>query len=365
MKVSFRVDASLEMGAGHVMRCLTLASSLREKGAVCHFICRDSPGNLCDLILSSGFELTILSRDVDGTNENPVESMSLHQSWLGCDWKTDAEQTLDVLETLQPDWLVVDHYALDVEWEALVKRFVKFLMVIDDLADRHHICDLLLDQNLGRRPIDYANMVPSCCTMMIGPKFALLRPEFSALREKSLLLRSNASVNKILITMGGVDHANASGEVLRVLQRYEFPHKCAVTVILGSQAPCLAKVRKFAKKSSFDVQVLVDVGDMARKMTDCDLVIGAAGGTSWERACLGVPSLVVILAENQQSSARALQEYGASRVVGSIKDIQSALPVLLDEISNHGVLADMSRSAAGIVDGRGAERVSQMMLEGF
>jgi UDP-2,4-diacetamido-2,4,6-trideoxy-beta-L-altropyranose hydrolase len=360
MNVAFRADASLDIGIGHVMRCLTLADALREHGANCHFICREHPGHQLDQIRQRGFSVHVLS--CCQTDERPKDrtsaSQPAHSHWLGSDWQTDARQTDDILAELQPDWLVVDHYALDTRWEEALKGHYKKLLVIDDLADRPHACDLLLDQNLGREATDYAALVPGHCTVLAGPHYALLRPEFAALREYSLRRREVPALKRILITMGGVDQPNATGKVLEALKVCPLPHDCRITVVMGAQAPWLAQVHALAATLPWPTEVRVDISDMAQVMADSDLAIGAAGSTSWERCCLGLPTLLFVLAENQRDAARFLEEQQA--VV--TQHLGDGLPKrLIDQINlvvdAPDIMQRMVKRAAAITDGLGCERI--------
>ena len=172
VRVAFRVDASLSIGSGHVMRCLTLADSLADKGAQCHFICREHPGHLIEYIRRKGYSVHVLppcakelflEKQPVSTDDPP------HASWLGCTWDIDAAATRAILNEGEPDWLVVDHYALDARWERALQGVCKKIMVIDDLADRAHICDQLLDQNFGRTATDYAPLVPVSYTHLTLP----------------------------------------------------------------------------------------------------------------------------------------------------------------------------------------------------
>nr|WP_267956285.1 UDP-2,4-diacetamido-2,4,6-trideoxy-beta-L-altropyranose hydrolase [Halomonas sp. MCCC 1A17488] len=319
--VAIRVDASLEIGTGHVMRCLTLARALRGAGAECHFLCREHPGNLTEMIEAEGFVVHRLPmaahdetsqpqaehgrlKDDQEAQPNVPNGVSEHSHWLGADWRTDAEACRTILKGLIPDWLIVDHYALDACWEKAVLPASTRLMVIDDLADRAHIANILLDQNLGRREADYDNMVPEGCHRLIGPRYALLRPEFAELREKSLARRRDPlELKRLLISLGGVDKDNATGAVLEALKSCGLPESCHITVVMGASAPWLDNVRAKADELPWHCDVVVNVTDMAERMTQADLAIGAAGSTSWERCCLGVPTLMLELAENQKGIA--------------------------------------------------------------
>lgn len=366
MRVVFRADASLDIGIGHVMRCLTLADALRGHGATCHFICREHPGHLLDFIRKRGFSAhDLLCRKTD---ERPKDGTGApqpaHAHWLDCDWQTDAHQTGDILADLLPDWLVVDHYALDIRWEQVLKGHYKKLLVIDDLADRPHACDVLLDQNLGRKAKDYAVLVPNHCTVLVGPHYALLRPEFAALREYSLRRREVPVLKQILITMGGVDQPNATGKVLEVLRACPLPHDCHITVVMGAHAPWLEQVCALAATLPWPTEVRVDISDMAQVMADSDLAIGAAGSTSWERCCLGIPSMMVILAANQQLIAHALDERGAAINLGSVANTEFSNKVtrgLHRLVSEQDLLEAMIKVATAVTHGTGTEQTVRFM----
>jgi len=377
MKIAFRTDASLQIGSGHVMRCLTLADALRVQGAQCHFISRAHPGNLLGTIEQRGFKANSLLALMDKAQEaiktiaptaqaTPAQQPPepAHAAWLGSTWQADATDTAAVLASLQPDWLVVDHYALDQRWESALQPHYKKLMVIDDLADRAHLCDVLLDQNLGRQPQDYAKLVPASCEMFIGPEYALLRPEFAALRTYSLQRRQmQTSIGQLLITMGGIDQDNATGQVLQALKTCALPTHCRITVVMGLTAPWLQNVQQLASQMPWPTDVVVNVNDMAQRMVDSDLAIGAAGSTSWERCCLGLPTLMVMLAENQRLGTRALEASQAARLIGAVSDIAMQLPLAVAELIESERRSRMSQAAGAVTDGRGVEKVLNAMDE--
>ena len=344
------------------MRCLTLAEALRANGAQCHFISRAHRGNLLEVILQRGFAVTALPVELPPppantqvASERPKEPV--HAPWLGCDWQTDAEQTRAIVAKLQPDWLAVDHYALDQRWETALRTNYQKLMVIDDLADRPHQCDVLLDQNLGRQPKEYANLVPAHCKVLAGPQYALLRPEFAALRAYSLQRRQQPVLKQLLISMGGVDQPNATGQVLQALKGCTLPQDCRISVVMGLQAPWLQQVRAQAQGMPWPTEVLVNISDMAQRMADSDLAIGAAGSTSWERCCLGLPTLLVVLAGNQWPGARALEAAQAACLIGEVRDIAMQLPLAVKAVTQDAQLVQMSVAASAITDGRGVDEV--------
>lgn len=373
MKVAFRVDASLQIGIGHVMRCLTLADALAAKGASCLFLCKAHEGNLIDYIQRKGHIARSLQSASDTSTVihllsptfDSTSTLLAHSHWLGSSQAQDAEACACVLAEYCPDWLIVDHYGLDATWEEALAPYSRHLMVIDDLADRFHQCDLLLDQTFGRQEADYRPLVPQHCRLLCGSKYALLRPEFAALRPYSLKRRTSPALHRLLISMGGVDKDNATSKVLQALRACPLPSDCRIAVVMGATAPWLEDVRNQAENMPWETQVLVDVRNMAQLMSDSDLAIGAAGATSWERCCLGLPTIMMLLAPNQCKIARNLEQAGAARVIDPQKNLTDQLiPILGDIVDRSLRLLPLIESASRITDGSGASIVSQL-TEGY
>lgn len=362
MHIAFRVDASIQIGTGHVMRCLTLAEALRSQGHECSFICREHEGNLSEVIKRRGFELHQLKQDLraDQSKHSEGDFTLAHADWLGTSWQRDAEQTLKVLAGKNTDWLVVDHYALDARWESRVSTQVKELMAIDDIADRRHECQLLLDQNLGRKAQDYNRLVPETCTRLIGPHYALLRPEFAELRDCSLERRVSPRLKRILITLGGVDRDNVTGQVLDALTQSNLAPETELDIVMGASAPALEAVRQQAAKLPFEAAVSVNVADMAERMCMADVCIGAAGSTSWERCCLGLPAIQLVLAENQRMVNQALIDSGAALGLDLRVDKLGMLDIVIKQVWLD--ISKMNSNAAGITDGLGCTRVVKQLV---
>ena len=360
MNIVFRTDASLQIGTGHVMRCLTLADAMQAAGAQCHFICRVHPGNLIAQIRQGGFTVSVLpaANKARTADEQAVETQSNYAAWLGTEWATDAAQTKTGIGTTVVDWLIVDHYALDARWEKTLRRQCRKLMVIDDLADRPHDCDLLLDQNLDRDVRDYRQLVPEGSTVLTGPYYALLRPEFAALRDDSLRRRVIPQLKYLLITMGGVDRADATGKVLEALKDCPLPADLRITVVMGPHAPWLERVQLLAMLMQQPTEVKVNVNNMAQLMADSDLAIGAAGSTSWERCCLGLPSIIDVQAANQQLIANALDLLGAAKAFSINEGAKPLRELIAKVVGDNRNLQNMSISAAAITDGNGVRRVA-------
>lgn len=363
--VLLRADSSERIGTGHVARCLALASALRRRGADCRFVSRSHLGHRNDLIRAQGFQVAELPRT---GQRSPAVAITAHDDWLDCDWRSDARQTASAWPGLHADWLVVDHYALEANWERNLRESAGHMLVIDDLADRQHVCDVLLDQNLGRNAEDYADRVETSCQLLLGPQFALLREEFAREREASLRRRQSPALARLLVTMGGVDAGNATGTVLEALLTCSrLPDSLEIVVVMGSGSPKLSELQVIAARLPWRTQVLVDVGNMAELMRGSDLIIGAAGGTAWERCCLGVPTIAVSLARNQRGILSALQGAGAVLALEIEGQPDRSFAVALTEAlsltSDPGKLRLLSERAAALVDGQGAERVADVMAQ--
>ncbi|MDX8357909.1 UDP-2,4-diacetamido-2,4,6-trideoxy-beta-L-altropyranose hydrolase [Sphingopyxis terrae] len=363
MTILFRTDASTEIGTGHVMRCLTLADALAAEGASAHFLCRAHPGHLAALIERRGHGVTLLARG----EGDPVESRLAHSAWLGSSVAADVAEALEAADSFRPEWVVVDHYALDVEWETAMRRTGARILAIDDLADRAHDCDVLLDQNLGRSVHDYARLVPVDAAVLAGPAHALLRDQFVAARASSLLRRQDGAVRTVLVNLGGVDRDDATSVVLSALAAANGAASFHVRVVLGASALWGERVRALAATLPFEVQVMQGIDDMAVEMASADIAIGAAGSTSWERCALGLPTVMLVLADNQRAIAAALDAAGCAINLGD--PFVAAFPAILartvaDLASDANRVIAMSGKAAATVDGEGCARVVAAMMDG-
>ena len=362
--VAFRVDAGVDIGIGHVARCLTLADALAARGARCRFVCREHAGYPLERIRSRGHDVVGIASNDGAACERGADDPA-HASWLGAPWCVDARRTLAALGGEHHDWLIVDHYGIDARWERRLRPAASRLMVIDDLVDRAHDCDLLLDQTLGAARADRAGRLPRGSAYLAGPGLALLRPEFAAARGASLARRRDATrLRRLLISMGGIDTGDATGVALAALERVGLPAGCRVTIAMGPDAPWIARVEARARASALPVEVRVDPPDVAALMAASDLCIGAAGGTAWERCCVGLPAVVVTLADNQHAVTAALGRAGAAWPA-TLESLDADLARVLAPTGLEDRLARASESAATITDGRGAEAVADALLLPF
>lgn len=358
-QILFRVDASLKIGSGHVMRCLTLADELVRRGAYCIFVTRLHVGHLVDVIRARGHEVFTLKNN--GALKQLQVNQNAYREWLSVDWLTDAEQTKNAIQTHVFDWLIVDHYALDAQWETALRDHAKKIFVIDDLANRKHNCDVVLDQNLGRESVDYDAWLQPQVKRLVGPRYALLRPEFAQWRDISLARRKANHILKLLVFMGGVDQDNITGKVLGAIDHFDMPIGIHIDVVLGASAPWVEEVKKQAIGMRYETTVHENISNMAELMAKSDLAIGAAGSTSWERCALGLPAILFLLADNQHEVLKALEIAGAAKMlsVKTLTNMTSFGNMLIDVFEN---LKHMSENSASICDGLGGVRVAEMLL---
>ncbi|TDN55629.1 UDP-2,4-diacetamido-2,4,6-trideoxy-beta-L-altropyranose hydrolase [Scandinavium goeteborgense] len=312
MKVAIRVDASLSIGTGHVMRCLNLANALKDKGYRCVFITKRHPGNLIEEIKSSNFDAFVL----DTQTVQSRTYLRNETDWLDGSQEDDATQAIELchLNEFIPDIIIVDHYAIDCRWEDTFKYGcpkVK-LITIDDLCNRNHSCDMLIDSTLERQQIDYKDLVPDNCQYLLGTQYALLKHEFELLRCKAVNKRSKAisSPMKVLITMGGVDMDNITSKVLSSLEQVSSEDIDVITVILGSNCPNINSIKEHIKCSKHKIDIQINIKNMPEVMLDHDAAIGALGSTTWERATLGLPTINIAIASNQLVVVDKLKKHG-------------------------------------------------------
>lgn len=350
MRIVIRADASPALGMGHVTRCLALAQQLRAHGSLVEFVCRDSAGTMLSTIESShGFRVNRLPPGVVA-------------------WQDDLRSTLGLACCdARPDWIIVDHYLLDSKWEEGAKESCGQLLVIDDIADRHHDSDLLLDQNLHSTPEErYLNRVPQRCRMLLGPRFALLRSEFHPWRGWRRNISPRAT--RVLVTLGGGDAEGITSIVLSgLVQIADFPME--IHVLAGADHPRGTQLQAFATQlgSAGRHKIVFELYSdrMPDLMAWADFAVTGGGSTAWELAFMGLPSLMVTLSEDQRPNVAAFAASNLSVDLGDSSGLEPAQIAaqavqLAVDTERRG---DMSRRLQKLVDGQGAERVAIAMRE--
>jgi UDP-2,4-diacetamido-2,4,6-trideoxy-beta-L-altropyranose hydrolase len=326
------------LGGGHIARCLALAGALAARGWHCAFAVSAETQATLPALAASGHGLVALPPGLSPALE-PVHLAASHPQ--GC------------------ALLIVDHYARDTRFESACRPWAGRILVIDDLADRLHDCDWLVDPTLGRSPHDYRRLVPEGATQLLGPAYAWLKPEFAALRPGALARRRSApGPRRLLIAFGGTDPHDATGACLAALS--DRRATLEVDIVLGASAPHLSRVRD--QIAAFPgARLHVETSEMAALMEAADIALGGAGVTSWERCCLGLPAVVAVVAGNQRAIAAVLAEAGAVRSVGEWdmsagrRMVDALLALDTDE------LAALSSRAAEICDGSGIFRTAEAL----
>ena len=355
VQVTFRVDASTQMGGGHVMRCLTLARCLLSAGARVAFVTAAITDPLRQLVSQSGIRLIDIAP--------PVGAAHGEQDWDRASWPVavqleDAERTAAQLDLLGCDTLVVDHYGLDDCWENAVRAHTGAIAVIDDLANRRHSCALLLDQTYGRSEMDYRPWTGPDAELLLGAGYALLRPEFATARGDALERHFAAGpVGRILISLGMTD----VGALTEIAARAALDATSAeIDIVLGSAAPTLGRLRAFSDAEP-RVTLHVDTDRVCALMTAADLAIGAAGTTSWERCCLGLPAITFAVAGNQRTIAAKLAEAGAIHFLEA-HDAAAIAESIAHIAADRAYRVALAQNSAAICDGTGADAVAGRLL---
>ncbi|MHB9095992.1 MAG: UDP-2,4-diacetamido-2,4,6-trideoxy-beta-L-altropyranose hydrolase [Eubacteriales bacterium] len=348
MKVFFRADASVQIGTGHIMRCLTLADELHVKDVDISFICRELPGNLCNLIDKSGYKVFRLPYEKSFLNNYASHIKDTH--WDRVRQDIDAEQTCSLLarERGNIEWLIVDHYSLGQDWERHMRPFVNKIMVIDDLADRVHDCDLILDQNFYTdMETRYEGLVPSNCQKLLGPKHMLLRPEFIEARES--LRKRDGRVNRILVFFGGSDWTNETVKALKSIRQLNKP-EITVDVVVGEINPYKEQVKQLCSLTP-NTNFYCQVGNMAQLIANSDLAIGAGGVAIWERCFLGIPSITLVVAQNQLETAAAVAAIEATWNLGVSANVsvEDLVRIINKALNKPEALIEMSDKAFNLM----------------
>lgn len=363
MQVAIRTDASVKIGSGHLMRCLTLAAGLRERGAEVTFITREHRGHLASVIDARGFachRLLAAEASADARNAHSTE----HAQWLGCTQDEDALETEARLRDIGTvDWLIVDHYALDIRWESRLREHVRHIMSIDDLADRRHDCDVLLDQNLYTDfDTRYQSLVPPECVTLLGPRYALLSSDFARHRVLAESKRIEAPY-RLLVFFGGVDATDETGKFLQAWAAVPRSDLIA-DVVIGASNPRADRLIDLASKL-VGVHVYRHVSNMAEMMVQADYAFGASGVTNWERFCTGLNSTITGVAHNQLVLARDIAAFDLIDYLGDWRQTTVATyeHALMDLEPDARKFVERRIRILERVDGQGVQRVVRQLTE--
>lgn len=354
------MDASRDIGTGHVMRCLAVANEAKRRDWECIFVLRDPEDGIVKYINSFDHRVKEL---ISADGEKTTYNTPAHGDWLPVSQTQDANETFEVTCELDPEWIIVDHYALDATWLSIVEKSNAKILVIDDLGDRELICDVLVDQNLGASAEKYHGKLLSNCQLLLGPTFALLGSEFKDWRERSLEGRLNRDVENILITMGGVDTDNYTLRTLSEVAKSEYAKKCVFTIVIGSLYPHKDALHEFVEETKLRISVLSNIKNMAEIMSKSDLCIGAGGSTSWERCCLGLPTISFAIADNQIGVLAELEKETCT-IISDLEKISSDFEKLLSE-EHSQQLKKLSLNSSKVTDGNGIKLLLERLDQSF
>lgn len=319
----FRLDADSQIGTGHLMRCLGIADALRQRGGRCGFACRPLPDALQDKLLAYP------------------------------NYRLESEEDVwPLLQQLTPSVLIVDHYGLDAAFEQRARAMGHRLLVIDDLADRPHCADWLLDQGPLRTANDYRPLVNSDCQLLLGADYALLRPEFLAHR-KSVA----TAFRRGLISFGGADPAHACLQTLQTLSHTPWWHACQWTLLAGAANPDWQALQEWLACHPAEVTLLRQSDEMAALLATHDFAIGAAGGMMWERCCVGLPTLSIPIVDNQLFNDAVIAHFALGERL-SLAELASppALTQALNRLQTNA--KHYHQSGQSLVDGQGLTRLA-------
>jgi len=352
-KIVFRVDSGNHIGMGHLMRCLTLANELQKHNFEVHFITKDHSGFVSELI-SGKFHTKIISGGVKTALSS--EEKKDYSNWLGQTEEEDLLQTNQYLNEISgADLFIIDHYSLDIRYEEKVQA--QHVMIIDDLWNRKHVCDLLLDQNIAARKENYKNLMSREPRYLMGPQFALLRNEFRKLKQLVDQSLFNRDVKNILVFFGGADEQGYTYKFASAIDPDYF-NKFTFTFVLNETHADYKSLKKIQLKYPA-IKLLSFVDDFAGLMLNSDLFIGAGGTTSWERACLGIASALVAVAENQIENCRQLQQSHNAYYLGRADEMTPAQwnSFFNKIVPDSGLWYVCREKSFMLVDGLGASRV--------
>nr|WP_168710935.1 UDP-2,4-diacetamido-2,4,6-trideoxy-beta-L-altropyranose hydrolase [Ningiella ruwaisensis] len=353
MNILCRVDASLEIGAGHLMRCLALANALNKRGAQCTFLSYKQKGDLHALVDEQGHKRCVISSD-----EQAAPAIASDKSYSDklivasqMSEEREAQRCIQLLGKQRFDLLIVDHYHLAKTFCRSMRAICKRILVIDDLANREHDCDILLDQNLlPNASTRYQNLIPNACQTLLGPQYALLREEFYQSKTIDSLQQEEGH---LLVNFGGNDIHNLSALCIEAMANSKYVK--SADIVIGANHPSLQQLKSaISLYPGFTLHI--QTKEMARLMHKASLMIGAGGSSHWERCICSLPALIVTVAENQVETTRYLDSLGVCQYVADASDginnsiSATMLASCIDKfLSSPDLLESMRKKASEIV----------------
>ena len=322
-QIVFRLDANARIGTGHLMRCLTIADELDQKKYHIYFICEKLSPPMQTLIADKGYKFYI---------------------------ENNEKYILNFLENLRPDYLVIDHYELDSKFEKKARPYSKKIIIIDDMANRFHICDFLLDQNPLRTEDDYKPWVNPECQLLLGANYVLIKPEFRLLRKSCI-----TSWERCLISFGGSDPDNITLKILTALDSELKIKNIKWTIIAGTANNNWNSLMNFTNQTQMEITLIKQTNKIAELMSNHDFAFGAAGAMAWERACIGLPSVTFAIAENQKIGIEVIRHFDLGETLDVPEITLNKLIFAMNRLKNKANKY-LHRNHA-MVDGLGVKRL--------
>ena len=363
MQFAFRVDASSKIGSGHVIRCLTLAKELTKQGNKCIFICRNHENNLIEKIKKQKFKVVTLFKSNKFKTKPFNKNRKIdYAKWIGASWKADAKQTIIALNKKKIDCLIIDHYGIEKKWEKKLRPFTKNIIVIDDLANRAHECDFLLDQSLCSSKERYQNLVPKYCKQLHGPYYALIDIIYSSARLK--LKKRSAKIKRALIYFGSGEETYKLLKTTLIAFSRQDLLKIKLDVVFNGKLNFIKRL-KYLINLRGNAKLYTNLPNLSSLMSKADIAIGGAGSTSWERCCMGLPTIGVISADNQKFNANSLNLKGVAILIESTLFNASRISDTVMSLYKNDTYLKMSKKAFSICDGNGSKRVTKYLIRNF
>ena len=335
MKIAFRVDASPDIGIGHLMRCLALSEELLRRGHECFFLLKVVHPEVLERIKKFGCTSYLLPR-----------TASLQQ---------DLDSVIEYVFHQSIDWVVTDHYMIDASYVKEVKHQGFHVLSIDDNARIHYYSDIVVNQNIGAEKLAFS--AEPYTALLLGPSYVMLRDELLRRGEK----KHSLSARNLLITLGGTDPDNF---LLSVLQSLEDVAKdIDISAVIGPFNPHGAALQAFQKTTTMRLRLVQSPPNMAELYLQADLAISAAGSSCYELAYFGIPNLMISVAANQLSIAHEMDKQRIGIYLGEKHDLQQeSLKDKVNEFLRNQSLRDhLSENGQKLVDGKGKERIVNRM----
>ena len=331
-----------------MIRCLTLADSLIEAGHQCFFVCISLKGNLIQLIAEKKYQVFSINSHAIALSYSSDYSLKNFIEY-------DVAEVALLIHKLKVDTLVIDHYEIDHVWEEITRSKVNKLVVIDDLADRRHYCDVLIDSSIGRVKDDYCGLVSADTKFLLGLQYAIIRDEFTKIRSLSIK-KMRRGLKNILITLGGgIQSATNILQIYSNFYQKEHLEIDKVTIVFGASFTQAQQLETMVGKSLYHTVVVPHANNMAQLMLEADILICAGGQTMIEGLCMGVPMLVKIIANNQMYAANHLAQLGFVQI---ISDDCANLIDLLSHFQDSKYFQNVGHS---LVDGHGVSRIRSLI----